>query len=155
MARGATEQRRPVWLKLVVSGVMIVGGVALAAVLVPQFLFSQTAEVALIRGDDAPFKIKPQDTGGTKIPHQETTVMGMLGGVSASNQDVEILTPPAAVPEMPPAPSRTASLLLSRQNRRCQHKLHPLLQQKPSNLKLRNQCRQAGLRAPQKKRRLI
>ena len=104
MARGATEQRRPVWLKLVVFGVMIVGGVALAAVFVPQFLFSQTAEVALIRGDDAPFKVKPQDTGGAKIPHQETTVMGMLGGVSASNQDVEILTPPAAVPEMPPAP---------------------------------------------------
>jgi len=61
MARGATEQRRPVWLKLVVSGVVIVGGVALAAVFVPQFLFSQTAEVALIRGDDAPFKIKPAE----------------------------------------------------------------------------------------------
>ena len=83
---------------------MIVGGIALAAVVVPSFLFSPSADVALIRGDNAPFKVKPKDSGGAKIAHQETTVMGMLGGVSASNEDVEILTPPAAVPEMPPAP---------------------------------------------------
>ena len=104
MARDATGRRKPVWIKIFAAGVVIVGGIALAAVVVPSFLFSPSADVALIRGDNAPFKVKPKDSGGAKIAHQETTVMGMLGGVSASNEDVEILTPPAAVPEMPPAP---------------------------------------------------
>lgn len=104
MARDAAGRRKPVWIRIVAIGVLVIGGGALAAVFVPQMLFPTSADVALIRGDSEPFKIKPKDAGGVKIPHQETTVMGMLGGVASGNEDVEILTPPAAVPEMPPTP---------------------------------------------------
>ena len=105
MARDAASRHRPVWIRIVTISVVAIIGVALAVVFVPQILFPPSADVALIRGDNVPFKIKPKDSGGARIPHQETTVMGMLGGVSSTDEDVEILTPPAAVPEMPPAPA--------------------------------------------------
>lgn len=107
MARGAAGRRKPVWIKIVGIGILVVGAVAFAATFVSPLFLSQTADVALIAGDPRPFKVKPKDPGGAKIPHQETTVMGMLGSRNAGQEDVEVLTPPAAVPEMPPAPVPT------------------------------------------------
>ncbi|MEC8122104.1 MAG: hypothetical protein VX113_09310, partial [Pseudomonadota bacterium] len=61
-----------------------------------------SVDVALIKADPGPIKVKPADPGGAKIPHQETTVMGMIGGLAQSDENVEILRPPSVVPEMPP-----------------------------------------------------
>ena len=63
-----------------------------------------SSEVALIQASPGPFKEKPADPGGAEIPHTDSTVMSMLGGLVQTDENVEILMPPADVPEMPPLP---------------------------------------------------
>ena len=104
MARNAAQRRRPGWLKLLSLGLVVVVGLGAAAIIVPPMLFEPSADVALIKADDAPFKVKPQDPGGIAIPHTETTVMGMIDDLRQPEDATEVMRPPSAVPEMPPTP---------------------------------------------------
>ncbi|MEC8091886.1 MAG: SPOR domain-containing protein [Pseudomonadota bacterium] len=102
MARQAAERRGPRWLRTILIGLVVICGLGAAASIVPPMLLAPSADVALIKADPGPIKVKPADLGGAKIPHQETTVMGMIGGIAQTDEDVEILRPPSVVPEMPP-----------------------------------------------------
>ncbi|MEC8216368.1 MAG: SPOR domain-containing protein [Pseudomonadota bacterium] len=102
MARQAAERRGPRWLRTILIGLVVICGLGAAAIIVPPMLLAPSADVALIKADPGPIKVKPADPGGAKIPHQETTVMGMIGGIAQTDEDVEILRPPSVVPEMPP-----------------------------------------------------
>ena len=102
MARQAAERRGPRWLRTFLIGLVVICGLGAAAIIVPPMLLAPSADVALIKADPGPIKVKPADPGGAKIPHQETTVMGMIGGIAQTDEDVEILRPPSVVPEMPP-----------------------------------------------------
>lgn len=102
MARQAAERRGPRWLRTILIGLVVICGLGAAAIIVPPMLLAPSADVALIKADPGPIKVKPADPGGAKIPHQETTVMGMIGGIAQADEDVEILRPPSVVPEMPP-----------------------------------------------------
>lgn len=104
MARHAEERSGPRWLRTILIGLVVVCGLGAAAIIIPPMMFEQDVDVALIKAEQGPFKIKPKDPGGATIPHQETTVMGMIGGLVESSEEVEILRPPSAVPEMPPTP---------------------------------------------------
>ena len=104
MARNAAQRRGPGWLKLLSLGLVVVVGLAAAAIIVPPMLFEPSADVALIKADEAPFKVKPQDPGGIEIPHTETTVMGMIDDLRKPEDATEVMRPPSAVPEMPPTP---------------------------------------------------
>ncbi len=102
MARPAAERRGLRWLRMSVRGVVAICGLGAAELIIPPMLFAPSVDVALIKADPGPIKVKPADPGGAKIPHQETTVMGMIGGLAQSDENVEILRPPSVVPEMPP-----------------------------------------------------
>lgn len=102
MARQAAERRGPRWLRTILIGLVVICGLGAAAIIVPPMVLAPSADVALIKADPGPIKVKPADLGGAKIPHQETTVMGMIGGIAQTDEDVEILRPPSVVPEMPP-----------------------------------------------------
>ena len=102
MARHAAERRGSRWLRTIFIGLAAFCGLGAAAIIIPPMMFQQNADVTLIKAEQGPFKIKPKDPGGATIPHQETTVMGMIGGLVENQEDVEILRPPSAVPEMPP-----------------------------------------------------
>ena len=102
MARQAAERRGPRWLRTILIGLVVICGLGAAAIIVPPMLLAPSADVALIKADPGPIKVKPADPGGAKIPHQETTGMGMIGGIAQTDEDVEILRPPSVVPEMPP-----------------------------------------------------
>ena len=104
MARNAAQRRGPGWLKLLSLGLVVVVGLGAAAIIVPPMLFEPSADVALIKADEAPFKVKPQDPGGIEIPHTETTVMGMIDDLRQPEDATEVMRPPSAVPEMPPPP---------------------------------------------------
>ncbi|MEC8131142.1 MAG: SPOR domain-containing protein [Pseudomonadota bacterium] len=104
MARNPAERRRPTWLTILLFGLLAVGGVAAAAIIVPPMFLAPSSEVALIKAAPGPFKEKPEDPGGAEIPHTDSTIMTMLGGLVEQDENVEILRPPAAVPEMPPLP---------------------------------------------------
>ena len=104
MARNAAQRRGPGWLKLIGLGLVVVVGVGAAAIIVPPMLFEPAADVALIKAEDTPFKVKPKDPGGVEIPHAETTVMGMIDDLRQPEDATEVIRPPSAVPEMPPTP---------------------------------------------------
>jgi len=87
---------------MILIGFVVICGLGAAAIIIPPMLFAPSVDVALIKADPGPIKVKPADPGGAKIPHQETTVMGMIGGLAQSDENVEILRPPSVVPEMPP-----------------------------------------------------
>ena len=102
MARPAAERRGLRWLRIILIGFVVICGLGAAAIIIPPMLFAPAVDVVLIKADPEPIKVKPADPGGAKIPHQETTVMGMIGGLAQSDENVEILRPPSVVPEMPP-----------------------------------------------------
>ena len=102
MARPAAERRGLRWLRMILIGFVVICGLGAAAIIIPPMLFAPAVDVVLIKADPEPIKVKPADPGGAKIPHQETTVMGMIGGLARSDENVEILRPPSVVPEMPP-----------------------------------------------------
>ncbi|MEK9882064.1 MAG: hypothetical protein VW635_04475, partial [Alphaproteobacteria bacterium] len=102
MARPAAERRGLRWLRVILIGFVVICGLGAAAIIIPPMVFAPAVDVALIKADPGPIKVKPADPGGAKIPHQETTVMGMIGGLAQTDENVEILRPPAVVPEMPP-----------------------------------------------------
>jgi len=102
MARPAAERRGLRWLRMILIGFVVICGLGAAGIIIPPMLFAPSVDVALIKADPGPIKVKPADPGGAKIPHQETTVMGMIGGLAQSDENVEILRPPSVVPEMPP-----------------------------------------------------
>ena len=102
MARPAAERRGLRWLRMILIGFVVICGLGAAAIIIPPMLFAPAVDVALIKADPEPIKVKPADPGGARIPHQETTVMGMIGGLAQSDENVEILRPPSVVPEMPP-----------------------------------------------------
>ena len=102
MARPAAERRGVSWLKMILIGFVVICGLGAASIIIPPMLFAPAVDVVLIKADPGPIKVKPADPGGAKIPHQETTVMGMIGGLAQSDESVEILRPPSVVPEMPP-----------------------------------------------------
>ena len=102
MARPAAERRGLRWLRVILIGFVVICGLGAAAIIIPSMVFAPAVDVALIKADPGPIKVKPADPGGAKIPHQETTVMGMIGGLAQTDENVEILRPPPVVPEMPP-----------------------------------------------------
>ena len=102
MARPAAERRGLRWLRMILIGFVVICGLGAAAIIIPPMLFAPAVDVVLIKADPEPIKVKPADPGGAKIPHQETTVMGMIGALAQSDENVEILRPPSVVPEMPP-----------------------------------------------------
>ena len=102
MARPAAERRGLRWRRMILIGFVSICGLGAAAIIIPPMLFAPAVDVVLIKADPEPIKVKPADPGGAKIPHQETTVMGMIGGLAQSDENVEILRPPSVVPEMPP-----------------------------------------------------
>jgi cell division septation protein DedD len=104
MARNQAEKGGGIWLKTLLFGVLVMGGIAAAAFILQPMLVTPSSDVALIKAEPGPFREKPKDPGGAKISHTDSTLMGMLGGGVDRDKNVEILQPPADVPEMPPLP---------------------------------------------------
>lgn len=106
MARNPAGKGGGNWLKTLLFAGLAIGGLAAGAVILQPMLSAPSADVALIKAEPGPFREKPKDPGGTRIPHTDSTVMTMLGGGGDKQEDVEILQPPANVPEMPPLPAK-------------------------------------------------
>ena len=104
MPREGVQHKNPLWLKLLAVGLAALVLVAAVIVMMPQFLQNPASDVVMIKADPRPFKEKPKDAGGMEIPHQDTTVMGMLTDVLPQKDEPERLRPPSAAPEMPPTP---------------------------------------------------
>ena len=92
-------------------GIILVAAAAFVAlvVLVSAALFSPAHDVVIVKAQAGPFKTKPEEPGGTRILHQNTTVMGMLDDATGDGETAEILAPPQGGPEPGPQPLLTNS----------------------------------------------
>jgi hypothetical protein len=59
-------------------------------------------DIPLIRADEKPFKIKPENPGGMDIPHQDKTIYQMLEEPSGQKEEIKRILP---LPEKPVPPS--------------------------------------------------
>jgi hypothetical protein len=78
------ERRRPrrgIMIAAVVGGVALLGGVAAFALSFGDGTGSQ--ELALVKADPSPVKVKPENPGGTTIPNQDSKVYDSVAGSDA------------------------------------------------------------------------
>jgi hypothetical protein len=61
--------------------------------------------VPVIKADDRPIKIRPDDRGGMKVPNQDTLVYERMESGADAEGRVETLLPPPETPHAPPRPS--------------------------------------------------
>lgn len=76
------------------AGLFILGGIVWIGA---QYFFSDSDEVVIIRADNTPFKVKPDQPGGMEIPHQDKLVFNSVSP-DGKPVTVERLLPP---PEQP------------------------------------------------------
>ena len=99
------RQRRP-WIKGVVAGVVLVvfGAGTWYAYSIGMRTGSEGA-APLIRADQRPTKVKPDDPGGMNVPHQDKTIFDRVKPGDDSKKVEQLLPPPeepVARPKKPP-----------------------------------------------------
>lgn len=70
----------------------------------------------VIKADDGPTKVRPEQPGGLQVPHQDKQVFQRLLPEGQAPQTVERLLPPPPEPLQPPPPEPTQPQSLSSQN---------------------------------------
>jgi len=70
--------------------------------LLPKFLPEIKSDIIVIKADDAPFKIRPENPGGQTVDHQELLVVDILKNDTENDGGTETLRPGAPSPEPPP-----------------------------------------------------
>ena len=66
------------------------------------FQSSITTELPVLKADNMPIKVKPEDPGGKNIPHQDSVVLDILEGLIVTDNTTEKLSLSDAEPELPP-----------------------------------------------------
>jgi len=70
-SRQEPRPRRGLFLAAVVGGLALIGGIGVVAM---SYGGISTGEPALIKADASPVKIRPENPGGTTVPHQDNSV---------------------------------------------------------------------------------
>ena len=80
-------RRRGILVAAVVGGVAVLGGIAAFAL---SFGDSQgVGEVALVKADASPVKVKPENPGGATIPNQDSKVYNSVAGAGAAGEPTQ------------------------------------------------------------------
>jgi len=69
--------------------------------------------VPVIKAEDRPFKMRPDDRGGMQVPNQDKLVYERMESGSETDGRVERLLPPPESPKAPPRPSATPTETLT------------------------------------------
>lgn len=87
--------RKPMLIAAAVAGIALLGGIGVYAM---SGRTSGTAAPAVIKADDAPVKVKPENPGGTKIGNQDSAVYEKVSGADAAAPSQEKLVTTAEEP---------------------------------------------------------
>ena len=80
--RVAPQQRRGMMIAAIVGGVALLGGVGALAL---SFGNGEGADVpVVVKADDGPVKVKPENPGGTTVPNQDNKVYDAVKGASGT-----------------------------------------------------------------------
>jgi cell division septation protein DedD len=114
--RGSVGKRR--WGRRILTALIAVaalGGFAMVVV----YSFNQgdtdgnDSVAPVVKAQQGPTKVKPQDPGGMKIPNQDKQVFTRLDPNAPKKAVEQLLPPPARVVDAPPEPARAAEIELS------------------------------------------
>lgn len=97
-------------LKIAAVMVVLAGLAVLSGFLYERFTRTPGGdnEIPLIRAEDTPTKMRPEEPGGMAIPNQDKVIYEALGEGGDSVERVERLLPPPDEPLPPPMPSAPA-----------------------------------------------
>jgi cell division septation protein DedD len=96
------------WFAILASIIAIVGGATYF--LLPSLISKTITDITVIKAIDAPLKIKPLDSGGDAVDHQDLFVVDILKGGNKADDQTETLRPTPPSPEPPPiAEAETAA----------------------------------------------
>lgn len=107
--REQTRQRRLIWLGAggLALALVVLGGLVLLSVGQRSSPPPTAAEVPSIKGDERPFKVRPDDPGGLQIPNRDKLIFQRLRGEQATAKVERLLDEPEQPlppPEAKPAP---------------------------------------------------
>ncbi|MGE5504087.1 MAG: SPOR domain-containing protein [Actinomycetota bacterium] len=82
--------------------VVAVGGIVAAGLHFVGGKRSGGSGIPVIKADDRPIKVRPDDRGGMQVPNQDKLVYERMDGEGTGQQPVERLLPPPEAPKAPP-----------------------------------------------------
>ncbi|MCW8836233.1 MAG: SPOR domain-containing protein, partial [Rhodospirillales bacterium] len=99
----SSEEPKGRGFRMVIIGLVLLGGVALAGWFMLAGSGSQVAEgnLPVVRAPETPFKVRPEKPGGMEIPNQDKLVYERIDP-KATEPAVERLLPPSEKPLPPP-----------------------------------------------------
>jgi hypothetical protein len=96
------------WFAILASIIAIVGGTTYF--LLPSLISKTFTDITVVKAIDAPIKVKPLDSGGELVDHQDLLVVDILKGGNKADDQTETLRPTSPSPEPPPvAEAKTAA----------------------------------------------
>jgi cell division septation protein DedD len=88
------------WFVILASIIAIVGGTTY--LLLPSLISKTVTDITVVKAIDEPIKVKPLDSGGEAVDHQDLLVVDILKGGNKADDQTETLRPTSPSPEPPP-----------------------------------------------------
>lgn len=92
----------------ILAGTVFLAGVA-TYFLLPGLILKTETEVTIVKALEGPFKVKPTESGGRVVDHQDLLVVDILRGGTGADDQTESLRPAAPNPEPPPVSIRESA----------------------------------------------
>ncbi len=105
------KQKTSLRLPILITFILLAIGIAGAGFWV-SIGTKTTSELPVLKADNNPFKVKPENPGGKNIPHQDSLVLEILEGLSENDNQSEKLRLPDAAPELPPVAIEAEGIIL-------------------------------------------
>lgn len=99
-----SARHRVLTLIVALSAIGAFGGVVWYAYGERDTVTADSVVVPLIRADEAPLKVRPEDPGGMRVPHQDKLVYDRIAPGAGLPAQAERLLPPPEIPLPPPPP---------------------------------------------------
>ena len=87
------KQKTSLRLPILITFILLAIGIAGAGFWV-SIGTKTTSELPVLKADNNPFKVKPENPGGKNIPHQDSLVLEILEGLSENDNQSEKLRLP-------------------------------------------------------------
>jgi cell division septation protein DedD len=102
MESDSTKTNKPKWAWFAFGAIVIALAAIVVVVIWPPLSLKTPTDVIVVKAIDGAIKVKPADSGGMTVQHQDLLVIDLLKSGGADAGEVETLQPRASAPEPPP-----------------------------------------------------
>jgi cell division septation protein DedD len=102
MESDSTQTNKSKWAWFAFGAIVIALAAMVVVVVWPPLSLKTPTDVIVVKAIDGAIKVKPADSGGMTVQHQDLLVIDLLKSGGADAGEVETLQPRASAPEPPP-----------------------------------------------------